>query len=107
METNIWYTKLGNRSKVMKQPRQLIHSWSDERLHADKWSGSGSGSISVEGRNLKIGHFVEQSGEGYNLAFDNCWDASERMMDLSKPIGQKLLEQMRRDSELAEVTGSC
>ena len=98
--------KVGKR-KQGHESTTAVWSMSDERLDADKWYSSGSGSISVEDRNLKIGHFVEQSGEGYNLVFENCWNATERMMDLAKPKGLKLFEQKRRDSELADVIGSC
>ena len=89
--------KVGN-EKHGHETATAVHSMSDPGLHADKWSASGFGSISVEDRNLKVGHFVEQSGEGYNLAFDNCRGAADRMMDLSKPKWQRDLEWMDRQN---------
>ena len=66
-------------------------------VRPEDWSESGD-CIDVTDRNLKIGHFVEASGPGYNLLFDNCHGASNRMVDLNKPKWVRDLEWMERNT---------
>ena len=68
-----------------------VHDWST--LRTDDWRSTGH-TASVEDRNVKVGHFVEESGTGYSLPFDNCQGAADRMMDLSRPKWMRDLEWM-------------
>ena len=72
-----------------------VHKWSD--MDSSKWSQIPTGSFSVEERNLKVGHFVEQSGTGYNAVFDNCQTAAHGMTEMAvKPTWLRQHERMEK-----------
>lgn len=77
--------KAGKPGQDGRETATEVRHMSDPKIRPEEWQKSGLGPISVEGRNLKIGHFVEASGPGYNLIFDNSWNAADRMIDLRKP----------------------
>ncbi|XP_013412058.1 uncharacterized protein LOC106174870 [Lingula anatina] len=51
----------------------------DARHMSDKWQSKGS--VDVGGRKT-VNDFVQVGGTGYNLAKDNCIQASKRMMNM-------------------------
>lgn len=57
----------------------------------------------MEHRNLKVGHYVEQSGPDYNLLNDNCWRATDRMTDLAVPLEVRAYMHGRA-MDLAQIT---
>ena len=63
----------------------VVESMSDPEFHAEDWHSSGFGSVSVEDRDVTVGNLVEESDTGYNVAFDNCQQAADRMMFLIIP----------------------
>ena len=90
--------KVGKPNDVDLKTATVVQDTSDPKLHIQDWKPSGlfGSSFSVEDRNLKVGHFVEESGKGYNVAFDNCKHAANRMEDLHKPKWIRHLEWMDR-----------
>ena len=101
-------TESGNEYMVHKAGKQdndyetatVVENMSDPEFHAEDWHSSGFGSVSVEDRDVTVGNLVEESGTGYNVAFDNCQQAADRMMDLSKPEWVRDLEWMEKQDSV-------